>query len=161
VRVVEQIVELEPHKEEKSTRIRISLSRAQGSPLFFQNIRYYGSAAELYILSYTLMYLRTSMLRAELTELPSEIEDDGLAKDLSYDRDWYNLFQFSNEFSSLSSRPGIYSHRRLVRTTYNLSDPRYGDMSVYFSREEQVGEYEREEVEGSLEPPFLMLPHIP
>ncbi|MFP3200444.1 MAG: hypothetical protein RXR06_11285 [Thermoproteus sp.] len=161
MRIIEWIVELEPHKEGKNTRIRISLSRAQGSPLFLQLIRYYGSVTELYTLRDTLMYLRTSMLRVELTELPSEIEDDGLIKDLSYDRDWYNGLQFSNEFSSLSSRPGIYSDRRLVKTAYNLSDPRHGDMRVYFSREEQADGYEREEVEGSLEPPFLMLPHIP
>jgi hypothetical protein len=160
VRVIEWIVELESKRQGKTTKIRISLSRAQGSPLFEQLIRYYGSVAELYLLRDTLMYLSSSMLKVERSELPSEIEDDGLIKGLSYDRDWFNV-QFSNEFSSHAIRPGIYSERRLVDVAYNLSDPNYGDMRVYFSREEQFGVYEREEVRGSLEPPFLMLPHIP
>ena len=160
MRVIEWIVGLESLRQEKTTEVRISLSRAQGSPLFEQLIRYYGSVAELYMLRDTLMYLRTSMLKVERSELPSEIKDDGRVKDLSYDRDWFNA-QFSNEFTSFTSRPGIYSDRRLVKVAYDLSDPKYGDMRVYFSREEQVGEYEREEVRGSLEPPFLMIPHIP
>jgi len=75
------------------------------------------------------------------------------------DRDWFNA-QFSNEFSSHATKPGIYSERRLVDdVAYDLSE--YGDMRVYFSREEQFGACEREEVRGSLEPPFPCSPTSP
>jgi len=152
VRVVDWVVKLEHFKE----TARISLTHAQGSPLFLQLIRYYGSVVELYTSSDTLMYLHSSMLKVELSEIPSEIKDDGLVKDLSYDRDWYNQ-QYSNEFSSFTSKQG-----HLIKIYYNLSDPSYGDMSISFSREERAEEYKRiEDVEGFFEPPFLMLPHIP
>lgn len=153
MRVVDWVVKIEHFRGID----RISLTRSQSSPLFLQLIRYYGSAAELYIPRDTLMHLRSSMLKVELSEIPSEIKDDGLVKDLSYDRDWYNQ-QYSNEFSSFTSKPG-----QLIKIYYNLSDPRYGDMNVSFSREEErADEYKRvEDVKGFLEPPFLMLPHIP